>query len=190
MTELDKIARAQMYLEKLANGIDPLTNTEVPQNDIVNNVRISRCMFYVSDILKQIVDNKGKFKADMPERIPFTVTQEQLSRFEFSDNPLFISEISKRVNALIDPIYVKELKVTSFTNWLVSIEMLKVVTVNNKNRKQPSVKGNSLGIFSEQRVGQYGTYEAVLYDRNAQQFIIDNLDAVIHINNSKPSKSE
>lgn len=46
MTELDKIARAQMYLEKLANGIDPLTNTEVPQNDIVNNVRISRCMFY------------------------------------------------------------------------------------------------------------------------------------------------
>lgn len=68
--------------------------------------------------------------------------------------------------------------------------MLKVVTVNNKNRKQPSVKGNSLGIFSEQRVGQYGTYEAVLYDRNAQQFIIDNLDAVIHINNLKPSKSE
>lgn len=190
MTELDKIARAQMYLEKLANGFNPLTNTEIPQSDIVNNVRISRCMFYVSDILKQIVDNKGKFKADMPERIPFTITQEQLSKFEFSDNPLFISEISKRVNALIDPIYVKELKVTSFTNWLVSIDLLNIVTINYKNKKLPTEKGKSIGIFSEQRVGQYGTYEAVLYNRNAQQFIIDNLDAVIHINNSKSSKSE
>ena len=39
MTEIKIIARAQMYLEKLANGIDPLTNKEVPENDVVNNVR-------------------------------------------------------------------------------------------------------------------------------------------------------
>ena len=62
MTEIEIIARAQMYLEKLANGIDPLTNKEVPENDVVNNVRISRCLFYSSGILKQIIDNKGKFK--------------------------------------------------------------------------------------------------------------------------------
>ena len=51
MTEIEIIARAQMYLEKLANGVNPLTNEEVAENDVVNNVRISRCLYYVSGIL-------------------------------------------------------------------------------------------------------------------------------------------
>jgi hypothetical protein len=186
MNEIDKIARAQMYLEKLANGINPIDGTEVSETDVVNNVRISRCMFYVSDILKQIVNNKGKFKAEMPDRVPFTVTPEQLSHFEFSDVPLSISEITKRINALIDPVYVKELKLSVIIEWLVSIDMLCNITVNNKSRRRPTVNGTNIGITTERRNNQYGTsYEAVIYNRNAQQFIIDNLDAVIHMNNNK-----
>lgn len=45
MTELEKIAYAKTYIEKLANGINPLTNQAVPDDDIINNVRISRCLF-------------------------------------------------------------------------------------------------------------------------------------------------
>jgi len=45
MTELEKIAYAKSYIEKLANGINPLTNQEVPESDIINNVKISRCLF-------------------------------------------------------------------------------------------------------------------------------------------------
>ncbi|MGN1130745.1 MAG: hypothetical protein ACI4Q8_05275 [Ruminococcus sp.] len=188
MNEIDKIARAQMYLEKLANGINPLDGTEVSENDIVNNVRISRCMFYVSDILKQIVDNKGKFKVEMPDRVPFSVSSEQLLHFQFSDTPLSISEITRRINALIDTIYVKELKLGSIAEWLVSINMLSNITVNNKTRRIPTEAGKNLGITTEERMGQYGHYEAVLYNRNAQQFIIDNIDAVINMNNEKASK--
>ena len=102
MTEIEIIARAQMYLEKLANGIDPLTNKEVPENDVVNNVRISRCLFYSSGILKQIIDNKGKFKLELPDRAEFTITPEQLSRFDYSDYPISISEITKRINDLVN----------------------------------------------------------------------------------------
>ena len=32
MTEIETIARAQMYLEKLANGVNPLTDTEQCQD--------------------------------------------------------------------------------------------------------------------------------------------------------------
>ena len=59
MTELEIIAHAQIYLEKLAKGINPLTEEEVAENDVVNNVRISRCLFYTADLLKKIVDNRG-----------------------------------------------------------------------------------------------------------------------------------
>ena len=51
MTELEKISYAKSFLDQLANGINPLDGTPIPENDIANNVRLSRCFFFVSDIL-------------------------------------------------------------------------------------------------------------------------------------------
>lgn len=59
MTELEKIAYARSFIDKLANGINPLDDTPVPESDIVNNIRLSRCFFYVSDILRQVIENGG-----------------------------------------------------------------------------------------------------------------------------------
>ena len=186
MTEIETIARAQMYLEKLANGINPLTDTEVAENDVINNLRISRCLFYTSGILKQIVDNKGKFKANMPERVEFIITPEQLSKFEFSDHSLSITEITKRINSLIDTLYVKELKTKAITEWLVEVGMLNNIMVNNKTRKRPTETGINIGISVEEKVNQYGTiYQGVFYNLNAQHFIIDNIDAIISFNAQK-----
>ena len=50
MTELETIQRAKMYIDNLANGINPLNGQHLPEEDIVNNVRISRCLFYVSNL--------------------------------------------------------------------------------------------------------------------------------------------
>ena len=44
MTELEKIEYAKSYIDKLANGINPLTGQPVADSDIVNHVRISRCL--------------------------------------------------------------------------------------------------------------------------------------------------
>ncbi len=189
MTELETIARAQMYMEKLANGINPLTGKEVAENDIVNNVRISRCMFYVSNLLKEIVDNKGKYKAEMPDRVPFTITPEQIQNFEFSNNPISISEITKRFNVLINTLLVKELKNGVITDWLTQSGILTEITVNNRTRKRPSNSGVSMGIIVEERVNQYGTpYEGVFYSLNAQHFIVDNIYAIIALQNQKEKK--
>lgn len=189
MTELETIARAQMYLEKLANGINPLTNTEVNENDVINNVRISRCLFYTSGILKQIVDNKGKFKANIPERTDFTITPEQLEHFQYSDTPLSITEITKRINALIDTVYIKELKSKIILEWLVEIGMFDNIIVNNKTRRRPSQSGINIGISVEQKINQYGTqYEGVFYNTNAQHFIVDNIEAILEKNRIKSVK--
>ena len=52
-----------------------------------------------------------------------------------------------------------------------------------KKRKLPTENGINMGIIREQRVSQYGPYEAVLYNLNAQHFIVDNLDAIIKYKN-------
>ena len=189
MTEIEIIARAQMYLEKLANGVNPLTDTEVNENDVVNNVRISRCLFYVSGILKQIVDNKGKFKVEMPDRAEYTVTPEQLANFAFSEQPVSISELTKRLNDLVNQMYVKELKRGVITDWLTEIGMLSDHIVNNKTRKRPTAAGQNIGIITEEHTNQFGQwYEGVFYTLNAQHFIIDNISTVIEWNRQRTAK--
>ena len=189
MTEIETIARAQMYLEKLANGVNPLTDTEVNETDVVNNVRISRCLFYVSGILKQIVDNKGKFKVEMPDRADYTVTPEQLKQFAFSEQPISVSELTKRLNDLVNPLYVKELKRGVITDWLTEIGMLSDYIVNDKTRKRPTTQGMNIGIITEERTNQYGTpYEGVFYTHSAQHFIIDNIGTVIEWNRKRTAK--
>ena len=59
MTELETLERAKMYLEKLANGINPVDGIPVPDEDVINNVRLSRCFFYVADVLRQVIENGG-----------------------------------------------------------------------------------------------------------------------------------
>lgn len=186
MNEFEKIKRAEMYLEKLANGINPLTDEEVSEGDIVNNVRISRCIFYVSGILKQIIDNDGKFKVDKPEKLPFTLSSEQISGFKYSEAPLLITEITKRLNSLIDPLYVKEIKMGAITDWLIDKNILSNIVVNNKKRKRPTELGRMIGISTEDRVNKYGiSYEAVIYDFNAQHYIVDNIESIAERNNQK-----
>lgn len=59
MTELEKIERARMYMDKLANGIDPIDDSAIPDGDVIHNVRLSRCFFFVSDVLRQVIENGG-----------------------------------------------------------------------------------------------------------------------------------
>ena len=59
MTDLETMQRAKMYIDKLAQGINPLDDSAIPEGDIINNVRLSRCLFYVSDVLRQVIDNGG-----------------------------------------------------------------------------------------------------------------------------------
>ena len=56
MTELEKTKYAKSYVEQLANGVNPLTGSPIPEGDLLNNVRISRCLFYVADILRQVIE--------------------------------------------------------------------------------------------------------------------------------------
>lgn len=41
MTELEKIAYAKSFIDKLANGINPIDDQPVAEYDVVNNVRLN-----------------------------------------------------------------------------------------------------------------------------------------------------
>ncbi len=180
MTELEKIAYTKEFIDKLANGINPLDDTPIPDNDIMNNVRLSRCMFYVSDILRQVIENGGTAKQKKAAKIPFALTAEQVAKYEFGDYPLAVLEISKRIYALAENDNMEKLTYKNITSWLIEIGMLCIKdNYHGKPKKYPTEEGMKIGISCEIRTGLRGDYEAVLYNREAQQFILDNIDAII-----------
>ena len=141
-------------------------------------MKISRCLFYVSEILGEVISNGGVNKTPKPKQIDFNIDSIGVDSIEISEDPVTVSIIAQRINA-VKPENMKKLKVTAITNWLVSINMLAVIKINNKNIKKVTDTGKDLGLTEEERLGQYGKYYAVTYNKNAQQFIIDNLNSII-----------
>lgn len=191
MTELETIAHAKAYIEKLAKGIDPLTGEQVSPDDIVNNPRISRCLDFVSGILGRVIENGGVERTKNVEyKRQFELSPEAAARFPFSDTPINIKEIVKRMNSLVDLNLTYQLTGQIVTDWLVGIGVLVSITgTNGRNFKRPTKKGEELGIFTETFNAYGGTYEVVLYSTNAQHYIVDNVNAAIAFKAQKVSMS-
>ena len=74
----------------------------------------------------------------------------------------------------------KKLSTTVITNWLLEKGFLeKQITLDGKNRRVPTQNGFMIGLSTETRQGQYGEYQAVFYNAAAQQFVLDNLSAML-----------
>lgn len=177
--DVNLVSHAKDYIDDLAKGVNPFTKEEVNEDDIINNVKISRCLFYVSEVLGEVIANGGVSKSTKPKPIEFNIDSVDLSGIEIMDVPVTVSVIVKKIND-VKPENMKKLNVTAITNWLVSINMLEVVIINNKNVKKVTIDGEELGLIEEKRIGQYGKYFAVTYNKNAQQFILDNLNSIIN----------
>ena len=175
MTELENMQRAKMYLDKLAQGIDPVTNQEVPDDSALNNVRLARCFFFVSDVLGQVIANGGVI-GGKPKWQPFTITMEQLSKVQISQVPVRVTQLVEMISAAVDNPKMKKLGTTVITNWLLEKGFLEKQTgLDGKSRRVPTQNGFLIGLLTETRQGQYGEYQAVFYSTAAQQFILDNL---------------
>lgn len=189
MDETAKLMRAKMYIDKLANGINPIDDTPASETDVINNVRVSRCLFYVSEVLENVINNKAN-GCEKKKKLPFDLSVEKRNQFPISNKPLTVSEITNCLNSLADLELCKKLNVAHITSWLVDAGMLDIVRrPDGKNVKLPTAMGSEIGILTEERTGPYGIYSVVLYDKNAQQFIIDNLDAIIEHNKKQTPKS-
>lgn len=180
MTELEMINRAKTYIDKLANGVNPLTDEPVSENDIVNNVRISRCFFYISDLLRRFAEGGFPEAAKKGKKQPFIITEEQRKRFEFSETPISVSEIARRFNAAVNTEGAVQMRYSGITFWLIESGLLSVDRrEDGREVKLPTSAGMELGISQEVRSGANGSYTVVVYNENAQRYIVDNIDAIL-----------
>lgn len=176
MTELDKMKRAEMYIQKMAEGINPLTDEAVGDNDLVNNVRISRCLYYVSDILRRVIANNGTVGSKPSSNIPFFLTDEQRMLLVPFEQPVFAKDIVERINEITAENRCKKFAARWITEYFVSLGMIE----EGYGGKAATESGKEFGIITESRISMRGGEYAVnKYTQSAQRFIFDNLDAIL-----------
>lgn len=181
MTELETLERARDYMAKLANGIDPITGAEMPEDSVLNNVRLSRCFFYVENVLRKTIENGGvEGRKKRAGRELFFLTAAQKEAFPYFEEPVGVTDFVSRLNEQVNPERVKKLSTTAVTGYLLEAGFLQEqLREDGKKYRRPTEAGRAIGIITQLRRGQYGEYEAVFYNTDAQHFIIDNLDAIL-----------
>lgn len=183
MEEMEMLARAKMYMEKLANGINPITDEEVAENDAVNNVRLSRCFFYVADVLRKVIENGGTKKKRRIAKSPFVITDEQLAQYKYFEESVALSQVIGRINDLIDTEKMAKLSFQIVSTWLMKMGLSEEANGRYGNAKTcPTESGRQLGINLERRIANRGEYYVNTYNRTAQEFIINHLQAIV-VNN-------
>lgn len=184
MTEADMIARAKQYMEALAEGFNPLTGTPLVPGECASEERMRRCFAYTAQVLERALEAEARRerKAFQKKASDFSLTADQLADFEYSEKPISASEFRRRINQLIDETATKALKLSSITGFLLGAGLLQLVG----GEKLPTDAGDSLGITVEERTSVNGRpYRVVLYSRAAQQFLVDNIDALCTLNADK-----
>lgn len=186
MTELEKMIRAKDYIEKLANGIDPLTDCEMREDKVLNQVRISRCLFYVSEVLGKVIENGGEVgKIVFLQKMPFSITDAQLASVTVSQEPVGVTIIAKRISAVLDE-NVTAVAPTHITNWLLSKGYFEKIFYSNRDRKIATPKGEEIGIFTVDSVSPEGVpIKKNIYNAEAQRFVIDH---IVEIENEMSKK--
>lgn len=110
---------------------------------------------------------------------PFSMTSQMLSDYVPAETPLSLNEFVKILNNLKED-NMKKLKYRTVINFLINEKLLETY-INSKGveRKRPTELGLSVGIFTEERNGSNGIYTVILYNQEAQKFLIDSMEVIL-----------
>ena len=178
----EKLKTAQDWVRKLANGINPLTGNAVKEDDIVNNVHISRCLFYVADILGEYSARKNKPSSS--RNIPFSISALQVEKYNYVE-AISISAFSREIENLL-PENMKGVSYKSMIQWLMQEDLLYETEPDDKDRtyKVATEKGKGIGIYTEERDRANGHFLVTLYNREAQKYLLEHLEEMSKVGDS------
>ena len=175
-TDIDqnKLRVAIEWIGKLTDGVNPIDDSVLPDSDIVNNIQVSRCLFYVYNLLEDVAHRRMRRQSSKKQELEFHLTPEMASNVQIAEKTgiaMFVKEINRVI-----PENMKPLSAPKVTQWLMSVGYLEERERDNGHKyRAPTELGNSIGITSSWVYAPHGTYLAVSYDPNAQRFLLDNL---------------
>lgn len=178
--DLRILERAIEYTARLAEGINPLDQHRVSPQDVINQERIRAYLKYVEQILRKYRYEQLNPKVIVKNSVPFSITPEQLSRYQCSAEPLSASELCRRITDLTNDPAMKPMKAADIGAWLMKNGYITEAPYHDKTVKVPTQKGTQSGIHAAEAAGRDGEpYIRLSFDQNMQRLIVRNLNQVI-----------
>ncbi len=179
--DMKKLETAILYMQRIADGNNPVNNMPAEEDTVLNNPNVIRCMYFVKEVLEEVKKNNGYIgrtprKKDMP-KFPLEI----LSSFSYrEDNG--IAKFVGQINESVDKNKYQKLSYRPILHWLklngflaeeFSKEFDKTITL-------PTEKGSQIGIRAERRSSRGVDYMLVIYGRQAQEYIVQNMEAILN----------
>ena len=193
------LERAEQYIRKLSIGVNPLNEETLPEGDTCRQERISKCLAYVADYLQQKIapkrepqpqKKKSKREARAPRKFAtaeLAFTPEVLGRYEVSEEPVSLSGVVRRLNALLPEGSGMMPLIYSDVAEILTREglLLKEAGEKGKETNLPSPRGEEMGfVRTEADIrGHHAVYTKC--NAAAQKFILEKIQDCVALANER-----
>ena len=177
---------AIIYIKRIADGKNPYNNQLMPEDSVLNEPNVIRCMFFVKDVLESVHANQGIIGSTNAKRE--RKKEQKIKDFPVEVLSQFVYREDKGINKLIDQIYepVGGQNYKKITGKFVNERLMASGFITEvyseefkRNIKVPTDKGISIGLRAERIDYPTNSYISIYYNKNAQEFLVKNIIKLI-----------
>lgn len=179
--DMKKLETAILYMQRIADGNNPVNNMPAEDDAVLNNPNVIRCMFFVKDILEEVKRNDGYIGRRARKSSKQEFPMEALAAFSYREDKA-ISKLVEQINEVVDENVHKKLSYKPILQWLKYNGFLSEEYSQKFNKKVtlPTEKGAQLGIRAERRSSLSGMdYMRIIYGKQAQEYIVKNMELIL-----------
>lgn len=169
----------------LLEGIDPQSRIKFENDSILSSKYNKKLLKKVCELIDLMIKtNSTRSKVDNRYKEDFHIPKNSRDEISLSKEPIPVSVFTYALNAMVDTAFVKKLRATQITSWLYSQGYLSEIEHDDGKRfKVLTNKSHLIGLTSKEMINSFGRqYSVILYNIDAQKFVIDNLDAITKAN--------
>ena len=179
--DLEKLDKAIIYAERMADGKAPYSNQYV-ENEVLSNPNVIRSLCFIKEVLNEVKANGGVVGAKRPKNpranaasFPFGV----LKHFEYQYNKPVSYVLKQFVELTGDPT-TPIITAAGVNIWLSANGFITKAIVNSEGRENwiPTAKGEELGLIMIKKGDSGREYVRIEYNKDAQEFLARNLKTI------------
>ena len=193
MTMLEKIILSKKYIDKMADGRNPVTDQPADTDDIIMDPQVAQCLSDVSELLRIMMIHENDYQEEQVleklreerEQRRFFVSPEQYGLLNVYQLPVDMNSLLREINAIAERNCTERMLASWIIEWLLYAEMLRI----EEQKIYVTQKGSMYGIYRTNAVyGKSVCYINLRFDFNGQSFIYNNLDLIIAYHYSRANK--
>ncbi len=170
-TENELITKAQLVLEKLSKGVNPLTGESIDSNNFILDPKLQRCFKFVIERL----DNAR------PAPNEFNITDQQKQQIDITEETIGFSKFASKVNQFIDTDVSKKVSSARLLSGLKKMGVLGDKISSKGGRITITTpQSEDYGFITIHVTQETREYDQVVATKKGQQYIIDNLEKIIN----------